>query len=68
MSGEGVEAEDAEAEGDEPVGERRLFEIADAVDVQGDEVAGESHVAGGVGVGGVGVVEQRRGEKSERRR
>ena len=64
MRGEGVEAEEAEAEGDEPVGERRFFEVADAVDAEGDEVAGEGHVAGGVGVGGVGVVEQRRGEES----
>ena len=63
MGGEGVEAEDAEAEGDEPVGERGFFEVADAVDVEGDEVAGEGHVAGGAGVGGVGVVEQRRGEE-----
>jgi hypothetical protein len=37
MGGEGVEAEEAEAEGDEPVGERRFFEVADAVDVEGDE-------------------------------
>ena len=36
MGGEGVEAEDAEAEGDEPVGERGFFEVADAVDVEGD--------------------------------
>ena len=63
MGGEGVEAEEAEAEGDEPVGERGFFEVADAVDVEGDEVAGEGHVAGGAGVGGVGVVEQRRGEE-----
>ena len=37
MGGEGVEAEDAEAEGDEPVGEGGFFEVADAVDVEGDE-------------------------------
>ncbi len=42
VGGEGVEAEDAEAEGDEPVGERRFFEVADAVDVEGDEIAGEA--------------------------
>jgi hypothetical protein len=63
MRGEGVEAEETEAEGDEPVGERRFFEVADAVDVEGDEVAGERHVAGGVGVGAIGVVEQRGGEE-----
>ncbi len=37
MGGEGIEAEDAEAEGVEPVGQRRFFEVADAVDVQGDK-------------------------------
>ena len=63
MGGEGVEAEDFEADGDEPVGERSLFEVTDAVDVEGHPVSGEGHVAGGAGVGGVGVVEQRRGEE-----
>jgi hypothetical protein len=63
MGGEGVEAEEAEAEGDEPVGEGGFFEVADAVDVESDEVAGEGHVTGGAGVRGVGVVEQRRGEE-----
>jgi hypothetical protein len=63
VGGEGVEAEQAEAESVEPVGERGFFEVADAIDVQGDEVAGEGHVAGGVGVGGIGIVEQRRREE-----
>ena len=57
MRGKGVEAEETKAKGAQPVGERRLFEIADAVDAEGDEIAGESHVAGGVGVGRIGVVE-----------
>ena len=69
MDGEGVEAEDAEAEGDEPVGEGRFLKVANAVDVKGDEIAGGGHVTGGVGVGGVGVVEQwwseERGEEEE---
>ncbi len=64
MGGEGVEAEDAEAEGVEPVGEGGFLEVADAVDAEGDEVSGEGHVAGCVGVGGVGVVEQGRSEES----
>ncbi len=63
VGGEGVEAEDAEAEGVEPVGEGSFLEVADAVDVEGDEISGQGHVAGCVGVGGVGVVEQRRGEE-----
>ncbi len=63
MGGEGVEAEEAEAESDDPVRERGFFEVADAVDLEGNEVAGEGHVAGGAGVGAVGVVEQRRSEE-----
>ena len=63
MRGEGVEAEDAEAKGDEPVGERSFFQVADAVDAEGDEVAGEGHVASGAGVGAVGIIEQWRGEE-----
>ena len=66
MRGKGVEAEETEAKGAQPVGERRFFEIADAVDTKRDKIAGEGHVTGGVGVGGVGVVEQRwREEGSE---
>ena len=64
VGGEGVEAEEAEADGYEPVGERGFFEIADAVDVEGGPVAGEGDVAGGLCVGGVGVVEQGRCEES----
>jgi hypothetical protein len=60
MRGEGVEAEDPKADGDQPVGERRFFQIADVVDAEGDPIAGEQHLAGGVGVGTVGVVEHRR--------
>ena len=63
MGGEGVEAEEAEAGGDDPVGERGFFEVADVVDAKGDPVAGEGHLAGGVGVGAVGIVEDGRGEE-----
>ena len=48
MNGEGVFAEDAKAEGGDPVGERRFFEVADAIDTEGDQVASEGHVAGGL--------------------
>ena len=63
MRGEGVAAEDAEAGGGDPVGKRGLLKIADVVDAEGDPVAGEGHLAGGVGVGAVGVVQHRRGEE-----
>lgn len=63
VRGKGVEAEDAEGDGVEPIRQGSFFEVADAVDVEGDPVAGEGHGAGGVGVGAVGVVEQGRGEE-----
>jgi hypothetical protein len=63
VHGEGVNAECAQAGGDDPVGERGFFQIAHVVDAQGDPVAGESHLTGGVGVCSVGVVEDGRGEE-----
>ena len=57
VRGEGVKAEDLERCRCEPVGERGFFKVADAVDAEGDEVAGGGHGACGLGVGGVGVVE-----------
>ena len=63
VGGKDVLAEDMVEAGVDPVGQRRLLEIADAVDFEGDEVAGFGHVLGGFCVAGVGVVEQRRGEK-----
>ena len=53
------------AGGHRPVEERRLFEVADAVGVEGDVVVAEQHLAGDFGVDGVGVVEQWRGEQRE---
>ena len=57
----GMGCEEAEAYGGDPVGERGLFEVADAVHVEGDPVAGGEHGLGGLGVGGVCVVEEGRG-------
>ena len=48
-----------------PVEERRFFEVADAVGVERDPVVAEEHLAGDLGVDGVGVVEQRRREQRE---
>src|SRR5580658_392360 len=59
MDREGVFAEDAKADGGDPVGERRFFEVADTVDVECDPVAGVKHGLRGLCVRGVGVVEQR---------
>ena len=64
MGGEDVVAEEVIVDGDEPVGQRRLFEITDAVDVQRDPVAADGHVLGGIGVRGVGVVEQWRAKRA----
>jgi hypothetical protein len=63
MHGEGVATEDTEAGGDDPVGERGLFHVTNVVDAQGDPVAGKGHLAGGVGVGSVGVVQHGRSEE-----
>ena len=63
--GGGVDAEEFEAGGDGPVEERGLFEVANAVGVEGDPVVAEEHLAGDLGVDGVGVVEEGRSDEGE---
>ena len=63
VGGKDVLAEDLVEAGDDPVGQRRLLDVADAVDLGGDPVAGLGHVLRGLGVGGVHVVQQRRREE-----
>src|SRR3981189_1801654 len=63
--GGGVDAEEFEAGGDAPVKERGLFEVADAVGVEGDPVVTEEHLAGDFSVDGVCVVEEWRGEEGD---
>jgi len=63
VGGEGVFTEDLKADGHDPVGQGRLLDVADAVDLAGDPVAAVDDVLGGLGVGGVDVVEQGRGEE-----
>ena len=58
MGGEDVVAEEVIVDGDHPVGERRFFEVANAVHVHRDPVSAGGDVLGGLGVGRVGVVEQ----------
>ena len=60
-----MDAEELEAGGHGPVEERGLFEVADAVGVEGDPVVAEEHLAGDLGVDGVGVVEEGRSEEGE---
>ena len=60
MSGKGILAEDQVGTGHDPVGKRRLFDIADAVDLGRDPVAALGKVLRGLGMGGVYVVHQRR--------
>ncbi len=59
MRGEGIFAEDLVTGGNYPIGQRGLLDVADAVDLRGDQVAGIDHVLGGLGMGGVNIVEQR---------
>jgi hypothetical protein len=63
--GGGADAEEFEAGRHGPVEERGLFEVADAVGVEGYPVVAKKHLAGDLGVDGVGVVEERRGDESE---
>ena len=65
VRGEGVAAEDAEATRGDPVRQRSFFKIADVVDAEGDPIAGAENLAGGVGVGAVGVVQHGRGEERD---
>jgi len=60
MRGEDVLAEDAVVDGGQPVGQRRLLKVTDAVDVEGDPVSAGDDVLRGLGMRCVGVVEQRR--------
>ena len=61
----GADAEELEAGGHRPVQQRRLLQIADAVGVERDPVVAQEHLARDLGVDGVGVVEQGRGEERE---
>jgi hypothetical protein len=63
MSRESVFAEDAIEGGVNPVRQGRLFQVANAVDLQRHPVAALGDVLCGLCVIGVGVVEQRRGEQ-----
>jgi len=64
VGGEGVLAEELVADGDGPVGQWGLLDVADAVDLAGDPVAAVDNVLGGLGVRSVNVVEQ--GRRKER--
>ena len=57
MHRERVRAEEAETQCHKPIGEWCLFEIADAVDVKRDPVAGCGHGVRSLRVGGVSVIE-----------
>ena len=63
MGGKDVVSEEVVIGGSQPVGQRRLFQITDAVHLQRDPVAAARHMLGGDGVGGVGVIQQRRREE-----
>ncbi len=57
-AGGAEELGDAHGGGHRPVKEWGLFEVADAVGVEGDVVVAEEHLAGDFGVDAVGVVEE----------
>lgn len=59
MRGKDVLAEDAVIDGGQPIGERRLLKIADAVDIESDPVSAGDDVLGSLRVSGIGIIEQR---------
>jgi len=67
MSGKDILAKDAIERGIQPVRQRRLLQIAQAVDLQRHPVAAIGHVLRGLGVIGVRVVQQRRRKKRGQR-
>ncbi len=54
-------AEDLKRTGDQPVDERRLLEVGDAVEAGGDPVAGGEHVARDLSLHRIHIVHQRWG-------
>ena len=60
-----MDSEEAEAGGHRPVEERGFLEVADSVGVERDPVVALEHLAGDLGVDGVGVVEEWRCEEGE---
>ena len=63
MGGKDVISEEVVIGSGQPIRQRRLFQIADAIYFQRDPVAALRHVLGGGGVGGIGVIQQRRRKK-----
>ena len=63
MGSKDVVAKEPVIDRHQPVGQRRLLQIANAIDLEGDPVAGERHMLGCAGMVGIGVIQQRRGEK-----
>jgi len=60
----GVDTEELDGDGTAPVGKRGFFKVPDVVFVEGDPVVADENFAAGVGVGGVHVVLERRGEEA----
>jgi len=68
MHCKGVDSEESQAGGYNPVGKRGFFQVANVVDAQGDPVSGEGHLTGCVGMGTVSVVQHgRREQRSEKK-
>ena len=63
--GGGTDAEELETGSHGPVKERGFFEVPNVVGVESDPVVAKKHLAGDLGVDGVGVVEERRSDESE---
>jgi hypothetical protein len=58
-----VYSKDFEARSHRPVEEWRLLQVADAIRVESHPIVAEQHFAGGLGMNGVGVIQERRPKK-----
>jgi hypothetical protein len=63
-----MDAEDAERDGHDPVDERRLLEIGDAVEAGGDPVSALEHIAGDLRLDGVDIVHKVRRADDQRKK
>ena len=59
MGREYVESEDAVIGGGQPIRQRRLLQVTDAIHFQCHPVSAASHILGSSGVGGICVIQQR---------
>ena len=63
MGGEYIESEEVVIGGGQPIGQRRLFQVTDAVHFQRNPVTAAGHILGSSRVGSICIIQQRRREE-----